>query len=103
MKNILYSEIFPLMPIKIVEILKKVSMNYLCFLEEIRLRSAKPLMLVIKNKDYMITPDGNFTKEYEKAFVTKRIFLRHSNLLVNVLFILSERNEEWIYNYSWGS
>ena len=72
MKNILYSEIFPLMPIKIVEILKKVSMNYLCFLEEIRLRSAKPLMLVIKNKDYMITPDGNFTKEYKKAFfVTK--------------------------------
>ncbi|MDD4729959.1 MAG: stage III sporulation protein AA, partial [Dysgonamonadaceae bacterium] len=59
-------------PIHIAELLKNISTSYLLYLEEIRLRLMRPLMLVIENKDYMIAHDGSITKEHNRAYIVTK-------------------------------
>ncbi len=71
-KRILDFEILPLLPLNIAELIKKVPINQLLNLEEIRLRPTKPLMLVMNNEDFMINYDGRITREYSKAYQTTK-------------------------------
>ncbi len=71
-QNVLEFEILPLLPLNIAELIKKVSVNHLLHLEEIRLRPTKPLMLVLNNEDFMLTHDGKTTKQYSIAYLVTK-------------------------------
>lgn len=61
--KVLNRDIFPYMPSNITKLLKLLPTNKLIWLEELRLRLARPLMLVIKNEDFMINVHGKFTSD----------------------------------------
>lgn len=50
----LHKEIFPYIPCNITKLINLLPDHKLIWLEELRLRLARPLMLVMKNKDFMI-------------------------------------------------
>lgn len=54
MMKILEREIFPYIPCNITKVISLLPVQKLIWLEELRLRLARPLMLVIKNKDFMV-------------------------------------------------
>lgn len=71
-KSILELEILPLLPLHIAELIKSIPAGNLLDLEEIRLRPAKPLMLVMNHEDFMLASDGKMTKDYSKAYLVTK-------------------------------
>jgi len=67
--KLLEMEIFPFLCFPLRQILQKVAAGSLDFLEEIRLRRLKPLMLGVGNRDFMVTHDGRLTDRYENVYI----------------------------------
>lgn len=68
MEHVLKDEILPVLPLHLAQLIESVDIKHLFSLEEIRLRTMKPLMLVFNNKDYMITHDGKITQDCSQAY-----------------------------------
>lgn len=73
MLRVLEKDIFPYMPSNITRLLNLLPKNKLIWLEELRIRLARPMMLVIKDEDFMINLQGKFTQNVrdEVYIVTK--------------------------------
>lgn len=61
-------QVLRIFSIKIKKLLCKINMNYK-FLQEIRLRINRPLLLVYKNEEYFLGRDGTLIKDAEDAFL----------------------------------
>lgn len=60
--GILEKNIYPVLPIGITSVLKKVKASDICGIEEIRLRADKPLMIYKGGSDYFISNSGSISK-----------------------------------------
>lgn len=52
--------------------LQRISINYLKVMEEIRIRENRPLMIVINDRDYILTKDGKFTNSLKEAYIVNK-------------------------------
>lgn len=69
---VLQNEILPILPLHIAKTIESIDIKYLLSLEEIRLRAMKPLMLTINNEAFMLTNNGEITRNCDLAYyVTK--------------------------------
>lgn len=68
----LKQHIFPLLPLSISNLLKEISPHSLIYLEEIRIRAKKPLMLIINNDDFMINSEGMLTQEEKDSYIVSK-------------------------------
>lgn len=66
MIKILEKDIIPYMPSNITKILDSLPDHKLIWLEELRFRLARPLMLVIKNEDFMINSQLKLTQDIQR-------------------------------------
>ena len=67
--NSIKNIILPSLSINIREVIGKVDIKYLEFLEEIRIRESRPLMITLNNRDYMIKADGHVTSSVYEAYM----------------------------------
>jgi len=67
--KLLELEIFPFLCFPLRQLLQKVADGSLEFLEEIRLRRLKPLMLGTGSRDFMVTHNGRLTDKYENVYI----------------------------------
>lgn len=65
--KVLDRDIFPVLTDNLSNILKKISYRDMAGLEEIRLRSERPLMIHKSGQDYFINEDGSITNEHLHA------------------------------------
>lgn len=65
----LNSQIYPMLSPNIVEVIRRIQINKLTNLTEIRLRINRPLLLVLGSQDYMINYDGNLTRESTNTYI----------------------------------
>jgi stage III sporulation protein AA len=70
--KLLELEIFPFLYFPLRQVLQKVPIGSLDFLEEIRLRQLKPLMLVIGSQDFMVTHGGRLTSKYDDVYIVSK-------------------------------
>lgn len=67
--EILTKQIFPILSPNITAILRRVPLERLSGLTEIRLRINRPLLVVLGSKDYMLTSDGELTADSVNAYL----------------------------------
>jgi len=65
-------DVFPMLPLNISNMLQELPKTILMYLEEVRLRPTKPLMLTIKNKDFFVTSEGDLTHDIDKSYKVSR-------------------------------
>jgi stage III sporulation protein AA len=70
--QMLEKDIFPILPLHLRHILSKVPEKLLNSLEEIRMRQARPLMLVIGNQDFMVTAAGNPVTKGQNVYIVSK-------------------------------
>ncbi len=68
-ENILEKQIYPILPIKLVSIIRSVPVATLVDLTEIRLRANLPLLLVLGNTDIIVSPMGKVITNYKEAYL----------------------------------
>jgi stage III sporulation protein AA len=68
-ENILEKQIYPILPVKLVSIIRSVPVATLVDLTEIRLRANLPLLLVLGNTDIIVSPMGKVIANYEEAYL----------------------------------
>lgn len=68
-ENILEKQIYPILPVKLVSIIRSVPVDTLVDLTEIRLRANLPLLLVLGNTDIIVSPMGKAITNYEEAYL----------------------------------
>lgn len=71
-EKVLELEIYPFLYFPLRQVLQKVPMDSLNFLEEIRMRLLKPLMLGIGSKDFIVAQDGRLTSRCEDAYIVSK-------------------------------
>jgi stage III sporulation protein AA len=75
-------EIFPILPLNVKNLLQKIPEIYLLKLEEIRMRQARPLMLVVGNEDFIVSVEGQLTNTIKNAYtVTKEDIFKTLQLI----------------------
>jgi stage III sporulation protein AA len=80
LKGKIINEIFPILPFNIKRILKKIPGEYLLKMEEIRIRQARPLMVVVGNEDFLVSEDGDINTK-EGYVVTKEDVIKTLQLI----------------------
>lgn len=71
-KTILEKHIYRVLPAHIVEIFSSVPGDELVYLTEIRLRINQPLLLVLGNRDIILSPTGKIISDYDGAYLCTR-------------------------------
>ena len=71
-KDRLEKFIFPVLPYHIVEMIRDIPKSWLLSLTEIRLRTNRPLLLVLGNIDIMLSPKGEILKNQDGAYLCNR-------------------------------
>lgn len=64
--------IIPSLSLNIRKCIKLIEHSYLKDLEEIRIRENRPLMIHLKNKDYIVTINGDLTHSPEKGYMVTK-------------------------------
>ena len=70
--EIISRDIYPILPEHIAQLLRKVNYKELRDLEEIRIRSEKPLMLQKRGQDSFLNENGELLTDYKKCVVINR-------------------------------
>ncbi|MDK2836324.1 MAG: stage sporulation protein [Thermosediminibacterales bacterium] len=68
-KDVLQRDIIPTIAYNIRPLLMNLSPELLSIIQEIRIRQGKPLMIVGKNKDFMINKKGESTDSYDDSYI----------------------------------
>jgi stage III sporulation protein AA len=68
-ENTLEKHIYPILPSKLVTMIRAVPIAQLASLTEIRLRINKPLLLVLSNTDIIVNSLGRVINNYEEAYL----------------------------------
>lgn len=83
-------DILPFLIPGIRSIIQKINIDELNSMEEIRLRAGKPLMVFYKSSDWFVTPEGQLTRTFSKAYTVAQ------QEIVKTLELMSENS---IYAY----
>lgn len=97
--KILHNRIYPYLSPSITEKLNLVPADTLIYTMEIRIRINKPLMLVLAQGDYFVTPNAGQTDKPEKAYICTKDDLSHSIQLMSrhsVYAIETELNQGFL-------
>jgi stage III sporulation protein AA len=91
-KNILEDYIYPVLPYKLVTMIREIPLEKLIDLTEIRLRVNHPLLLVLGNTDILVSPMGNTSTIHGKTYVCNQDDLQKTLQLIskNSLYAFEE-------------
>jgi stage III sporulation protein AA len=65
-------DIFPILPLNIKNLLQRIPEMYLLKLEEIRMRQARPLMLVAGNEDFLVSQEGQLSNSIKNSYIVTK-------------------------------